>query len=252
MRRLSQWLLLAVVVLSGLSCADSSSNPPPISQAPAASGGKGGSDAPDFVPGSKVTVKLETTKGDVVFELYPEWAPLGVARVKQLVELGYYNDVAFFRVVRNFVVQFGMSGDPALGAKWSENNINDEPVKESNRRGYITFAKSGAPNSRSTQLFINLKDNSSLDSQGFSPIGRVVQGMDIVEKLNAEYEEEPDQGQIKERGNEYLKAKFPNLDYIKTATIVGAEKPAADAAPAGDEKSSDEKSDEKSEAKKAE
>ncbi len=231
MRRTSQWLMLVAVLLSGLSCANDSSAPPPITKAPAidGDGSKGGSESPESAPSAKVTMKLETTKGDVVIELYPNWAPLGVARVKQLVDIGYYNDVAFFRVVPNFVVQFGMSGDPALGAKWSENNINDEPVKESNRRGYVTFAKSGAPNSRSTQLFISLKDNASLDSQGFSPIGRVVQGMEIVEKLYAGYGEEPDQGQIRERGNEYLKSKFPKLDFIKSATIVSDAKPTGEA-----------------------
>lgn len=226
MRRMSQWVMLLGLLLSGLNCASESSVPPPITSAPSI-GGSGGSES-TAVPGEKITVKLETTKGEVLVELYPDWAPLGVARVKELVELGFYNDIAFFRVVPGFVVQFGMSGDPALGAKWSENNINDEPVKESNRRGYVTFAKSGRPNSRSTQLFISLGNNASLDGQGFSPIGRVVSGLDIVEKINAEYGERPDQGEIKARGNEYLRSEFPKLDYIVKASIVTEAKPAAD------------------------
>lgn len=236
MRRISQWVMLLGLLLSGLSCASESSVPPPITSAPSM-GGSGGGSEPTSVSGEKITVKLETTKGEVVIELYPDWAPLGVARVKELVELGFYNDIAFFRVVPGFVVQFGMSGDPALGAKWSENNINDEPVKESNRRGYVTFAKSGRPNSRSTQLFISLGNNASLDGQGFSPIGRVVSGLDIVEKINAEYGERPDQGEIKARGNEYLRSEFPKLDYIVKASIVTETKLASGETNSGSAKS---------------
>jgi len=243
---MSQWVMLLGLLLSGLNCASESSVPPPITSAPSI-GSSGGSES-TAVPGEKITVKLETTKGEVLVELYPDWAPLGVARVKELVELGFYNDIAFFRVVPGFVVQFGMSGDPSLGAKWSENNINDEPVKESNRRGYVTFAKSGRPNSRSTQLFISLGNNASLDGQGFSPIGRVVSGLDIVEKINAEYGERPDQGEIKARGNEYLRSEFPKLDYIVKASIVTDATPAADESKAESVKS-DEAVTEKAESK---
>lgn len=227
MRRMSHWMLLVGVLLSGLSCA-TDSPPPPISSAPALSGGAGGTAA----TGEKVTVKLETTKGDIVIELYPDWAPIGVGRLKELVTSGFFKDAGFFRVVPGFVVQFGLSGDPAMNAKWAESTLKDEPVKESNRKGTVTFAKSGLPNSRSSQLFINLGDNSrSLDPQGFSPIGKVVSGMDVVAKLNAEYREEPKQDLIKAQGSAYLKSKFPKLDYILKASIVGKE-PAATEAPA--------------------
>ncbi len=209
-------MLLGLVVV-GLSCAPSPSRTPvpELSKAP----GSTSSASADGKPSEKSVWKLKTTKGDIVIHLYPEWAPLGVERVKELTKIGFYNDVAFFRVVPSFVVQVGMSGAPALHAKWSNNNLQDEPVKTKNRRGTVTFAKSGLPNSRSTQLFINLSDNSNLDSMGFSPIGEVVSGFDVVKKINAEYGEKPDQDRIRLEGNAYLKSAFPKLDYIETATI---------------------------------
>ncbi len=216
MKRALFSLLLTSFTLIGLSCAPAPSKVPELSKAdPLPAGSKD----PNVKPTEKVVLNLNTTKGKIVIHLYPEWSPLGVARVQELVKTGFYNDIAFFRVVPNFVVQFGMSGDPALHAKWSENNIKDEPLKTSNRRGYVTFAK-GGPDSRSTQLFINLKDNPQLDTMGgFPPIGEVVEGFDVVKKINAEYEESPDQGQIRLFGNEYLKKNFRNLDYIQTAEI---------------------------------
>jgi peptidyl-prolyl cis-trans isomerase A (cyclophilin A) len=163
-------------------------------------------------------VKFDTSKGPVVVEVHRAWAPTGADHLYSLVKSGFYNDVRFFRVVPNFMVQFGMSGDPKLQAAHNT-TIKDDPVKESNKRGYVTFAKTGAPNSRSTQLFINYKDNTFLDTQGFAPIGQVVSGMDVVDKINSEYRERPNQNEIRTSGNEYLKKEFPNLDYVKTATI---------------------------------
>jgi len=163
-------------------------------------------------------VKLDTSKGPVVIEVHRSWAPIGADHLYNLVKSGFYNDVRFFRVVPGFMVQFGMSGDPKVQSAHNT-TIKDDPPNESNKRGYVTFAKTGAPNSRSTQLFINYKDNTFLDSQGFAPIGQVVSGMDVVDKINSEYKERPNQNEIRTSGNAYLTKEFPNLDYIKTATI---------------------------------
>ena len=125
----------------------------------------------------------------------------------------------FYRVVPNFMVQFGMSGDPAVTAAWNRTTLNDDPVKQSNKKGYITYANTGRPNSRGTNLFISYKDNAFLDSQRFAPFGEVVQGMDVVEKINSQYGEQPEQPSMISQGNAYLIKAFPKLDYIKTATI---------------------------------
>jgi peptidyl-prolyl cis-trans isomerase A (cyclophilin A) len=163
-------------------------------------------------------VKFDTSKGPFVVEVHRAWAPIGADHFYTLVKNGFYNDVRFFRVVPGFMVQFGMNGDPKVQAAHNT-TIKDDPVKESNKRGYVTFAKTGAPNSRSTQVFINFKDNTFLDAQGFAPIGQVVSGMDVVDKINAEYREQPNQGEIRASGNAYLMKEFPKLDYVKTATI---------------------------------
>lgn len=176
----------------------------------------------------KFRVKFETTKGDVVAEFVRDWSPAGADRIYNLVKIGYFTDVAFFRVIqdpRPFVVQFGIHGDPKVNEAWRRANIPDDPVRASNQRGYISFATAG-PNTRTTQLFINLGDNSGLDRMGFSPVGRVVQGMDVVDSLYAGYGEGPPSGSgpnqelIQRRGNAYLKAEFPMLDSIRRAEIV--------------------------------
>ncbi len=171
--------------------------------------------------------KFETTKGSFVIKVDRESAPIGADRFFNLVKAGYFKDVAFFRVISGFMAQFGIHGDPKVSAAWKSATIQDDPVKSSNVRGAITYAKSRLPNSRSTQFFINFGDNSSsLDSTGFASFGSVVEGMDVVDKLNSEYGEGapagrgPNQMLVQSQGNTYLKAKFPNLDYIKSATIV--------------------------------
>lgn len=169
-------------------------------------------------------VKFETTAGDFVLEVHPEWAPIGAARFKELVEKKYYDECRFFRVLPGFVVQWGMNGDPKVNAEWSEKKIKDDPVKESNKKGFVTYAKSPAPNSRTTQLFINLRDNERLDELDFAPFAKVKKGMDVVEKINAEYRQDPDQGRIAATGNEYLKENFPRLDSIRKARIVKPKK----------------------------
>jgi peptidyl-prolyl cis-trans isomerase A (cyclophilin A) len=168
-------------------------------------------------------VRLETSKGPIVIEAHRDWSPNGVDRFYQLVQDGYYNDVRFFRVVPPFVVQFGMHGDTARNAQWANRGLIDEPVKQPNRRGTITYAKSGMPNSRTTQLFINLQDNSAmLDQQGFAPFGEVVEGMSVLERLYSGYGDEPTgrQTEIAAGGNAYLNQTFPKLDFIRTAKVV--------------------------------
>ena len=169
---------------------------------------------------------LDTSAGLIVIEVHRDWAPNGADRFYNLVKSGFMDDVRFYRVVPNFMVQFGVHGDPAVSAAWRSATIPDDPVKESNRRGYVTFAH-GGKNTRSTQLFINFRDNgSALDQQGFPPIGRVITGMNIVDKLYSGYGEMSEQGgrgpgqaQTNLQGNAYLMKSFPKLDYIKNATI---------------------------------
>lgn len=168
------------------------------------------------------TVKVEATTGDFTIEVHREWAPVGAERFYQLVKSNYFDECRFFRVVPGFMVQFGMNGDPAVQQEW-DRNIKDDPVTQSNKRSFVTFATSG-PDSRTTQLFINFADNDSLDSQGFAPFGRVVEGMEHVDAINAEYGESPDQSSIKSGGNSYLNQQFPKLDYIKKMSIVSETK----------------------------
>jgi len=165
--------------------------------------------------------KFETTKGNIVIEVHRDWSPNGADRFYNLVKNGYYDGVKFFRVVPGFVVQWGIHGDPSIATKWLNSNISDDPVKESNKRGFITYAKSGQPNSRSVQLFINLGDNSRLDATGFAPFGKVVEGMEVVDKLYGGYAEGLTklQGRIAEEGNAFLEKNYPELDGIKKAVI---------------------------------
>jgi peptidyl-prolyl cis-trans isomerase A (cyclophilin A) len=165
-------------------------------------------------------VKFACSNGDFVVECHKDWAPIGVERFYELVKNNFYNEARFFRVLPGFVAQFGIPADPAVAAKWRDNTIKDEPVKQSNVDGTITFAKSGAPNSRTTQLFLNTANNTRLDSMGFSAFGKVVEGLDVVKKINSEYGENPDQGLVQAMGNEYLKKTFPRLDYIKSISLV--------------------------------
>ncbi|HEY4417762.1 MAG TPA: peptidylprolyl isomerase [Verrucomicrobiae bacterium] len=189
--------------------------------------------APGFDDPSKLTAQAPetfkaqfiTTKGNFTIEVTRALAPNGADRFYNLVRSGFFTDVEFFRVVSGFMCQFGVHGDPAVSAKWRDANISDDAVKGSNTRGTITFATAG-PNTRTTQLFINFANNTGLDGQGFSPFGKVIEGMDVVDKINSEYGDGapygrgPDQGRIQNEGNTYLKKDFPNLDYIKSATIV--------------------------------
>jgi peptidyl-prolyl cis-trans isomerase A (cyclophilin A) len=165
-------------------------------------------------------VKFDTSAGVFVVQVHRDWAPIGADRFYNLIKNGFYDDVRFFRVLDGFMAQFGMSGNPGITAAWRTTQMKDDPVKQSNKRGYITFATAG-PNSRTTQVFINFQDNANLDGQGFAPFGQVVDGMNVVDKLYSGYGRNnvPDQGRITTEGNAYLLKSYPKLDYIKKATI---------------------------------
>lgn len=170
-------------------------------------------------------VKMATTKGDFTIEVHRDWAPNGADRFYNLVKAGFFTDLAFFRVVKGFMVQFGIHGDPKVSRAWRSASIKDDPVgKQSNKRGMVTFAMAG-PDTRTSQVFINYADNSRLDAMGFPPFGKVVDGMKVVDAIEGMYGEGapggrgPAQGRLQSEGNAYLKTDFPKMDYIKSATI---------------------------------
>ena len=170
-------------------------------------------------------VKFETTKGDFVVKVTRAWAPQGADRFYNLVKHGFYNGAAFFRVLDGFMAQFGIHANPRVSQVWQSARIQDDPVKKSNRRGYLTYAMAG-PNTRTTQLFINYGDNSRLDADGFSPFGQVTEGMSVVERLYGGYGEGapngrgPRQDLIQSQGSAYLEKEFPKLDIIKSAALL--------------------------------
>jgi peptidyl-prolyl cis-trans isomerase A (cyclophilin A) len=184
-----------------------------------------GSATPKPSAPSTYRARFETSAGTFVIEAQRDWAPGGPDRFYDLVKSGYYDGQRFFRVLTGFMAQFGIHGDPAVSAKWRDRNIPDDSVHQSNTRGMVSFATAG-PNTRTTQVFINYGDNSSLDGQGFAPFGRVVEGMNVVDRLYAGYGEGaprgrgPDQGRLQGEGNAYLAREFPKLDSVKRATIV--------------------------------
>ena len=171
-------------------------------------------------------VAVETSKGNFTILAHRDWSPRGVDRFYHLVELGFFDDARFFRVLQGFMAQFGLNGDPKVNAAWEPLAIQDDSVKQTNKRGTVTFAKMDQPNTRSTQLFINYADNANLDAMGFSPIGEVVEGMAVVDSLysgygeGAPYGNGPDQSRIGAEGNAYLTTNYPKLDFIRRARIV--------------------------------
>ncbi len=170
-------------------------------------------------------VKFDTSAGAFVVEVHRDWAPNGADRFYNLVKAGFYNDCRFFRVISGFMVQFGINGDPKVMEVWRPAMLPPDKVKQSNKRGYITYAMGGSPDTRTTQVFINFGDNGNLDGMGFAPFGKVTSGMNVVDKIYSGYGEGapsgsgPNQGRIQMEGNAYLQKSFPKLDYIKTATI---------------------------------
>ncbi len=171
----------------------------------------------------KFHAKFVTTKGNFVIEVTRAWSPNGADRFYNLVDIGYFNDIAIFRAVPNFMFQFGVHGDPNVSKHWKDSTIKDDPpANASNLPGYVTFAKTGLPNSRSAQMFVNLGNNNFLDRQGFTPFGKVVEGLEVVGKINTEYGENApeDQGSLIARGNAWLLKKYPRLDIIKSVELV--------------------------------
>lgn len=205
-----RWTFLALGAVSavGASCADKPAPPPPAAAAPTAT-----TPAPD-----SFHVTFETSRGTFVVQCVRAWAPRGVDQFHTLVGQHFFDSTRFFRVVPGFVAQFGLSANPKGNEPWDSKLIQDDSVRQSNTHGTLSFASQGA-NTRTHQLFLNLADNPQLDGMGFSPIGRVVQGLAVVDSLYSGYGEAPDQGAIQMQGNAYLDRTFPKLDYIKTARI---------------------------------
>ena len=172
----------------------------------------------------KFKARFKTSKGEFVVEVNRDWAPKGVDRFYSLVTIGYFTDIAIFRVIQGFMMQFGIHGNPELNKVWKNATILDDPVTQSNTEGMLTFATRGA-NTRTTQFFINFGNNVRLDGMGFAPFGKVVEGMTVVNSIYSGYGEGaprgrgPAQGRMQAEGNTYLKADFPKLDYIESITI---------------------------------
>jgi peptidyl-prolyl cis-trans isomerase A (cyclophilin A) len=171
------------------------------------------------------TARFDTSAGPFVVTVHREWAPNGADRFYNLVKHGFYHDARFFRAIAGFMVQFGLNGNPTITALWRNARLAPDKVTQSNKRGFVTFAMGGTPDTRTTQIFINYGDNSRLDAMGFAPFGQVTSGMEVVDKLYTGYGEGaprgqgPDSTRIQAEGNEYLMKQFPKLDYVKTATI---------------------------------
>lgn len=210
MRRFSLLSCAALLLLAGCS-----KPPEPAKKAEAERAA-----VPKEEPAAKGTyrVRFDTSRGPFVVEVHPDWAPIGAKRFEDLVKAKFFDGARFFRVVPNFVIQFGLAANPAVTKKWDK-PIKDDAVAHTNSPGTLAFATMG-PETRTTQIFINLRSNQSLDSQGFAPFATVVEGMDVVTKLYSGYGEAPDQQAITRRGNTYLEQNYPKLDYIKTAKII--------------------------------
>jgi cyclophilin family peptidyl-prolyl cis-trans isomerase len=206
-----QTLLLAALVATS-ACSERSAPPPVVDPTP-----------------DSFHVALATSKGDVVVAVYRSWSPHGADRFYRLVSEGFFDDQRFFRVIPQYIAQFGASADPKKNDRWDDDKIPDDPRTQTNARGTLSFAAE-APNTRSHQLFFNLKDNPKLDPQGFVPIGRVVAGMSVLDSLYDDYGDTPKYRLVATLGNEYLHRMFPRMDYIKSARVVEA--PAATPAPA--------------------
>ncbi len=215
---------LASAACQSSSNAQSGERPSRVAPTPAAAAERRAEPEGETTAPAEYTVSLDTTEGEVLIDVHREWAPRGADRFYELVKSGFFTDVSFFRVVDGFMAQTGIHGDPAVAARWRERRIQDDPVRQSNTRGMVSFATAG-PNTRTTQFFISFVDNGRLDSMGFAPFGRV-RDMGPVDRLYSGYGEGaprgrgPDQARIQTEGNAYLRASFPELDSIRSARIV--------------------------------
>ena len=227
MKRLFPWLfIILLAALSPVALRAQSPSAAPASQATTHAHSAATRTDPALFHPTALTAKapdqyevtFKTTAGDFVVQVTRAWAPLGADRFYNLVKHGYFTDASFFRVVPGFVVQFGLSANPAVNKVWEKASIKDDPVTQSNHLGYVTFATAG-PNTRTTQLFINLGDNARLDSLGFAVFGQVTNGIDVVQKIYSGYGESPDQAAITTEGKAYLDKNFPKLDHIVSATV---------------------------------
>jgi peptidyl-prolyl cis-trans isomerase A (cyclophilin A) len=233
--------LLAVafmsIVVCSVGCAKKSSSPfglPNIDLKKLSPNSSFSSSTPSAIPAppdidpqapEQFRVRFETTKGDFIAEIDRAWSPNGVDRFYNMVKVGYFDQTAIFRAVPNFMFQFGIHGNPDVNDDWSEARFRDDPPAGiSNLPGTLCFAKTGQPNSRSTQMFVNLGQNVPLDGQGFTPFGKVIQGMDVVRSINTEYGENPRgedvQGKFKREGNDYILERFPRVDLIRSVSLV--------------------------------
>jgi peptidyl-prolyl cis-trans isomerase A (cyclophilin A) len=206
----------AAEAAAGASPTKAKAKPHPALRVPA----KADKEAPE-----KFRVRFETTQGEIVLEVTRAWAPNGADRFYNLVDIGFFEDIGFFRVMDDFMAQFGIHGKPQVSRVWSSATIPDDPVVQSNVRGMLTYAKAARPNSRTTQVFINLYDNSRLDDMGFAPFGRIVEGMDVVDAIHKTGEgaprgKGPNQTRVGRKGNVYLKTHFPKIDYLTRAEII--------------------------------
>ncbi len=224
--------------ITPVASASSDPAPVPLSSPPTALplGGAAHHDAADLDP-ARATEKapdvfrarFTTTRGEFVVEVHRSWAPNGADRFYNLVKMGFYDDQRFFRAIDGFMVQFGIPGDPQVAVKWADANIKDDKVQQSNLRGFVTFAQTGQPDSRSTQVFVLYANHPRLDQTGFAPFGRVVQGMEVLDALYKGYGEGapngkgPDQMRIQREGNAYLDKDFPKLDRILRTSIEAAQ-----------------------------
>lgn len=226
-RMFDRFRTTTIAALLVLAAACDPAAPPQEEEAPSPDSAGAAGPAADATAPAVFRVRMETSKGPVVIELHRDWAPMGVDRFYTLVQADFFSDARFFRVLPGFVAQFGIPADPQLARAWDDRNLQDDPVKQGNRRGTLTYASMApTPHTRSTQLFINLADNPNLDGMGFAAIGEVVEGMSAIDSLFSGYGEGPpygtgpDQGRMTAQGNTYLQQNFPQLDYIRSVTIV--------------------------------
>jgi cyclophilin family peptidyl-prolyl cis-trans isomerase len=218
-RRCSRYFYLAstAAVVTILGCATRTASRQPLLEPETA--------ALDAPAPNRFDVRFETSQGPIVLAVHRAWAPAGADRFYYLVRNGFFDGERFFRVRAGFIAQFGLNGDPEVIAAWKHRSLPDDSVRVSNMRGTVAYAMTG-PNTRTTQIYINLSDNQRLDAQGFAPFARITSGMDAADRLYSGYGESAGggvragkQGLIEAGGNAYLTRAFPKLDYIKRATV---------------------------------